>query len=337
MSEENEEVAPNAPAMGVGQRLRAAREAKGLTLNQLAAETRISLRHLEHIEAGEFEELPGRTYALGFAKTFAKSVGLDPAGVADAVREEMELEPATPQMRQEFQPGEAANAPSGRLVWFSIFAVILLLVGLFFAGKNVFGGEVEWQPLVEEAAPVEAESASGAADESETPETSGPVVFTAEDVVWVRFTDAAGLVLKEGEMAAGESYTVPADALAPVVITGRPDLLAITIGGKTVPRLSTEPLTVVDAPVSAAALLARAAPVAVAEEEGAASGSGSAAPPRSAAPSPRRDARPTPRAAPSARPADAESVSNATPAAPRFVSEPVVQPVEPRRNTDAAQ
>lgn len=334
MSEENEEVAPNAPKPGVGQRLRAAREAKGLTLDQLAAETRISRRHLEHIEAGEFEDLAGRTYALGFAKTFAKAVGLDPGAIADEVREEMELEPATPQARPEFQPGEAANAPSRGLVWFSIFAVILLLVGLFFAGRNVFGGEVEWDSLVEEAAPVEAESASDAADQSDAPAPSGPVVFTAEDVVWVRFTDAAGLVLKEGEMAAGESYTVPANADAPVVITGRPDLLAITIGGKPVPRLSTEPLTVVDAPVSAAALLARAAPVSAAGEEGAAQPS---AQPRTAAPSPRRDARPTPRPAPSARPADAESVSNAAPAAPRFVSEPVVQAIEPRNNTDAAE
>ena len=205
MSEDNTEVAPDAPTAGVGQRLRAAREATGLTLEQLAAETRISRFHLEHIEAGEFEDLPGRTYALGFAKTFAKTVGLDPVAIADDVREEMQLEPAAPKVRPEFQPGEAARAPSSGLVWFSVFAVVLLLAGLFFAGRNVFGGEAEWDPLVEEVASVEAQGPGGAAAQSDAPAPGTPVVFTAEEVVWVRFTDAAGLVLKEGEMAAGES------------------------------------------------------------------------------------------------------------------------------------
>lgn len=357
MSEVNEEVADNAPTSGVGQKLRAARNAKGLTLEQLAAETRISLRHLEHIEAGEFEDLPGRTYALGFTKTFAKTVGLDPSRIAEQVREEMELEPARPQAGEGFEPGEATNAPSGRLVWFSIFAVILLLAGLFFAGQHVFGDDVEWDSLVEEAPVVDASGDSGsagAAGEDDAVVPDGPVVFTAEDVVWVRFTDAAGLVLMESEMSAGESYTVPADAEGPVVITGRPDLLAITIGGQSVAKLSTEPLTVVDEPVSAAALLSR-------EQSGPSGqlGTGetqnnqsqanqsqstqnravsSNAPASSAAsPRPRRDARPTPRASPSARPADAESASNTAPAPPRFVSDPVIQAVEPRGGARPAQ
>ena len=67
---------------GIGEQLRAAREARGLTLEQLAAETRIPQRHLQTIEAGEFSALPARTYAIGFSRTYAKAVGLDDRDVA---------------------------------------------------------------------------------------------------------------------------------------------------------------------------------------------------------------------------------------------------------------
>src|SRR5678815_172685 len=66
----------------VGDRLREAREARELTLAQVAAETRIPQRHLQTIEAGDFAALPARTYAISFAKNYARMVGLDQAEVA---------------------------------------------------------------------------------------------------------------------------------------------------------------------------------------------------------------------------------------------------------------
>ena len=53
----------------VGDRLREAREAKGLSIEQVAAETRIHQRHLATLEAGNFGALPSRTYAVGFSRT----------------------------------------------------------------------------------------------------------------------------------------------------------------------------------------------------------------------------------------------------------------------------
>ncbi len=322
MSEEAEEVAQGTSEQGVGRMLRSARESKGLTLDQVAAETRISLRHLQQMEAGSFESLPGRTYAVGFAKTFAKTVGLDPGKIADKVREELELEPMAAQPSTKFEPGDVSRAPSGRLVWFSVFAAILLLAGMFFAGQAIFSEDVEWEPLAaQELAEDGLAKDDAVAEADEAPANAGPVVFTAQEVVWVRFSDAAGLVLKEGELAAGESYTVPADAEGPLVITGRPDLLSITIGGQAVPKLSNEALTVVDVPVSAAALLARKGEDVRSEADGE-----SAAGP-AATPSPRRLDRPRPTPSPSAPPADAESVARDPSQEPRFVSRPVVQDV----------
>jgi len=86
------------------------------------------------------------------------------------------------------------------------------------------------------------------------------VVFTAlASGVWVKFYDAAGTQLMQKQMAAGERYVVPAGAQGPMVWTARPDALAITVGGKAVPPLSATQTTMKDVPVSAAALLARAA------------------------------------------------------------------------------
>ena len=72
--------APELPLSGPGATLRRAREALRLDLANVAADTRIPLRHLEAIEQDNFESLPSRAYAIGFSRTFAKAVGLDDAG-----------------------------------------------------------------------------------------------------------------------------------------------------------------------------------------------------------------------------------------------------------------
>ena len=55
---------------------------------------------------------------------------------------------------------------------------------------------------------------------------------------------------------------MPADATQPMLRTGRPDALAITVGGRPIPKLAETLQTVSDVPVTAAALLARGRPAA---------------------------------------------------------------------------
>jgi hypothetical protein len=89
------------------------------------------------------------------------------------------------------------------------------------------------------------------------------VLFTATaDGIWVKFYDANGTQLMQKQMVQGESYTVPAEANGPKIWTGRPEALAITIGGHAVPKLADVQKTMKDVPVSAAALLSRVTPVA---------------------------------------------------------------------------
>ncbi|MET0137909.1 MAG: helix-turn-helix transcriptional regulator, partial [Sphingobium sp.] len=54
--------------------MRAAREAAGLQLTEVAARTRVPLRHLEALERGDFAALPGITYCAGFTRAYARAV-----------------------------------------------------------------------------------------------------------------------------------------------------------------------------------------------------------------------------------------------------------------------
>jgi transcriptional regulator with XRE-family HTH domain len=265
---ENDDAIIESPP-GVGEQLRAAREAKDLTLEQVAAETRIPQRHLMAMEEGDFAKLPGRTYAVGFARTYAKTVGLDPDAIGVGVRAELDAQSEDGYRPASFEPGDPARVPSRALGWFAGFAVLLLLAGGFFFFRTIFAPAGELPSLVEQqraqqqtqqraAAPGALPAAPPAAN------PTGPVVFTAlAPGIWVKFYDANGKQLMQKQMAQGESFTVPADAQGPMLWTGRPDALAITVGGKPLPKLAEQEQVMKDVPVTAQALLARGQPSSV--------------------------------------------------------------------------
>ena len=255
------EPTPQPKLLRVGDRLREAREAKSLSLEQVAAETRIQQRHLESIEASDFAALPSRTYAIGFTRTYARMLGLDEREALDDVRAELaQRDPDADDKPAKFEPGDPARVPGKGLAWFGVLAAVLLLGGIYAFYSSYFKPGLGPAPLQDDTEQV----AQGEA-ETETPTepqvATGPVVFTSEmDGTWVKFYDASGERLYEAQMNTGETYTVPADADGPQVWTGRPYALAITVGGRAVPKLTEEDTVVRDVPVTAEALLARPDP-----------------------------------------------------------------------------
>ena len=247
---------------GAGPQLRLAREKQGLSIADVAARTRISQRHIADLETGNYAAFPSRAYPLGFARTIAKELGLDPEAIAAQVRAEMGVVRAGDAVREGYEPGDPARVPSQPLVWLSIIAAGLLLAGLFVAYRTFFSPAAELPSLVEQQEAEEAAAAAAAREQAAaTPAAaaSGPVVFTATaDEVWVRFYDASGERLLETVMRRGQSFTVPADADGPMINTARPEAFTITIGGRAVPPLATEMMTISDVKVDAASLLARA-------------------------------------------------------------------------------
>jgi hypothetical protein len=55
----------------------ATREKTGLTLQEIAEQTKISKRHLEAVENGDFRKLPGGVYATSYIRQYARAIGFD--------------------------------------------------------------------------------------------------------------------------------------------------------------------------------------------------------------------------------------------------------------------
>lgn len=259
----------------VGEQLKAERERLGLSLADLAAKTRVPMRHLESIEKSEFSALPGSTYTLGFARSYARAVEMDAAKVSSDLRTELAQggHEGYQAPAQNYEPADPARVPSRALAW-TAAAIGILVVAAYFVWRSMtLDGAVD----VTTPAPVTkaAESPATNAGPANPAVATGPVVLTATDNVWIKIYDADNKRLYEKEMQAGDSFTVPQDANKPMIVTGRPQVLTVTVGGKAVPPLGAADKTIADVEVSAAALSARPAPApAAAEAQPAASANG---------------------------------------------------------------
>lgn len=240
----------------VGDRLRTARMKAGLDLSDIATKTRVPLRHLSAIEAGDYASFPSATYCVGFVKAYARAIGEDEVVLARDLRTELGAVRNDPREFYDPQDADPARLPTRKLAW-TAAAVLLLLV----AGYAAFRSWMIADPrdAATPPAPITAEPSRPVAPRSvqAVPNPAGQVVLTAKDTVWVRIYDAADKVLLQKELAPAESFTVPADANNPQIRTGRPDLITVSVDGQEVPPLGPPEKTIKDVGISATALAAR--------------------------------------------------------------------------------
>lgn len=247
-----------------GETLRRAREQKNLSLEDIAKKTRIPQRHLISIENGDFEALPGRTYAIGFAKSYARTVGLVDASIGSQLRAEMDEQGHRPYQPEDsgYAPANPSSIPPLYLAWTAAGIGVLVLVG-YLVWRTLILNPDDITQVAESETATPTEIASGESDSQNvedsgpTPSSEGTVVLTATEPVWIKIYDAEGTRLFEEEMAAGDTFTVPAEADNPQILTGRPAALTVTIDGQVVPQLGTAERTIKDVGVSATALLSR--------------------------------------------------------------------------------
>lgn len=316
-----------APAT-MGERLRAAREELGLDLAEIAARTRIQLRHLAAIENSDFGALPSPAYAIGFSKAYARAVGIDETMVARDLRGRLSNGPMREAPARPLDLEEPSRLPGrGLTIGLVIgFLVLVIAAAAYYGGMMPMGADdraavaedLGVRPAAVQPIPAATSAARAPAD--------GPVVLTATGEVWVRIYDAANTTLLIRTLQPGDRFEVPANADRPMINVGRPDLLAVTVGGQAVAPLGTAERAIKDVEISAAALLARGS---AAPAPAPATPSATAARPdrgtgRSARTTPTVRANPTPApsavsdtpAAPAAPPASAATTDGAAVPAP---------------------
>lgn len=165
----------------LGEKLRQAREAKGLSLRDVADQTRIAHNYLEAIENDNYKTLPGGIFNKGFVRSFAKAVGIDEkealadytnliASQVGSVPEESEKT-----RRPEVLTNDAQSSGVGRIL------LGLLILGLLMGGIY-YGWQFAQQQMAAnpQPAPSPSPQQQAAANNNQSQPSPSPNVSTTE-------------------------------------------------------------------------------------------------------------------------------------------------------------
>ena len=195
--------------MSIGQTLASAREKAGLTVEQVAAATRIRRTLVMDIERDDFASSGGDFYARGHIRTIAQKVGVDPAPLLaefDAARPES----APPRATDVFESETAARPERRGPNWSAAMAVAVAVVLVYGVVQVVTrdsptptegltgsggGATTTSAPATTSSSPTPTGEGSAVA---QAPRTKVTVVVRARDTSWVQATTASGEELFQG-------------------------------------------------------------------------------------------------------------------------------------------
>lgn len=121
----------------LGERLRTAREARGISLAEAASATRILPRYIQALENGDLQSLPGDVYARGFIRNYAQALDLP----AEELIQQYRQERGEPTGKIKIVPAATPPRPRGCLLpslsfFGSFFVILVLVVGAYFAAET---------------------------------------------------------------------------------------------------------------------------------------------------------------------------------------------------------
>ena len=126
----------------LGEQLRRAREARGVNLREVSEQTRITMRHLEAIEADDIKALPGGIFNKSFVKSYARYVKFPEARALELYEQLLRErglhteEVATSPQRSRIYMGESARSP---LMTYGLSVLIVGLLALVvYAGLHYY-------------------------------------------------------------------------------------------------------------------------------------------------------------------------------------------------------
>lgn len=114
------------PADTVGQELRAGRLRRGDDLATVSRDLKIRKDHLEAVEEDRLENLPGRTYAIGFVRSYAGYLGLDATEMVERYKQEISGRHDDHMQTVAPIPDDQRRLPQG---WRIVAGIVVLAVG----------------------------------------------------------------------------------------------------------------------------------------------------------------------------------------------------------------
>lgn len=122
----------------LGEKLRQAREERGISISEVAEQTRISPHYLECIERNDFKTLPGGIFNKGFIKSFARYVGVNEAeAVQDYILALGEAEGVgDPEIPRPYHPevltDDRTASSMAPTILFAVIILALMTAGILF-------------------------------------------------------------------------------------------------------------------------------------------------------------------------------------------------------------
>ena len=144
-------------SQSLGEKLRQAREEKGLTLADVAEQTRISSLYLEAIENDSYKILPGGIFNKGFVKSYAKFVGInEQEALMDYQAVLARSESSGESDQRVYKPEVLTDERSGSMlptILVAALVLILMTAGILYLVSYLRGSSSTIAPNVSKATP----------------------------------------------------------------------------------------------------------------------------------------------------------------------------------------
>jgi cytoskeletal protein RodZ len=204
--------------VSVGETLTRAREAAGLSVEDLSAQTRIRGGLIRQIEADDFDGCGGAVYARGHLRSLAKVVGLDPEELVAEFDRSHAHEPAPALVPiPAVDPHEAARAERKQPNWTAAMAVALVVICVL-AGISLLGNRHSGSPHTTAGGPSQPSAPAASPTPRSTPPASPPpgsvarvrtdqaiaLIRVTSDRTWMSVSTLSGRLLFQGLLASGQ-------------------------------------------------------------------------------------------------------------------------------------
>lgn len=235
--------------LGLGARLRSARKARALTLEQAAQALRLDGAILQGLEEERFDRLGAPVFVRGHLKAYARLLGLSEAAVLEAYRT---ADPSSDSPRTMTRPREAPLNPSPGLWSIAALAGVLLLgLGLYFLVSDTEPPPLPPVPVTPpapapEPPPVNVPPAAAVAAPSPPAETAAVsaaqppnppanvLALEFADPSWVEVRDRSGRLLYTGEQSAASRQEITGEAPFSIAL-GNAAGVRVTLDGAAFP------------------------------------------------------------------------------------------------------